>query len=229
MTTRSHRKSESAGSQLKDYVLPAEGIRYEVIAADIKAYLGNAASVKQIRYRVCSTIFLLVIEKLLTRAKDKAQQIQAGYQISAPDQLTIEMIADLKRDSIRWGAEQRTKPGVNYGDSNTHNNRLKYGPTPTPMDPEQAIPHESHSYSSSRTQSQAAARNPGRQARDVADEEQYQKWVDYRRFVEREQQRRQQEQAGRGHPPRDRSPATPYPSRDSPSQPDSDSSYGEED
>lgn len=41
-----------ARARLSEYVLPAEGIRYEVIAADIKAYLGNEASVRVVRYKV---------------------------------------------------------------------------------------------------------------------------------------------------------------------------------
>ncbi|KAI9795836.1 MAG: hypothetical protein M1833_006785 [Piccolia ochrophora] len=93
------------------YFLPGEGIRREVITADICRYLGNDALVKPGQY-----------------------EGREGYWVTAYRALTSDMIADLKADSMRWQAETmeadpRGGASVPYRDSRTHEYRQYYGPT----------------------------------------------------------------------------------------------------
>ncbi|KAI9882976.1 MAG: diphthine synthase [Watsoniomyces obsoletus] len=93
------------------YFLPGEGIRREVITADICRYLGNDALVKPGEY-----------------------EGRNGYWVTAYRALTSDMIADLKADSLRWAAESaqvdpRNVAAVPYRDSQTHNYRQQFGPS----------------------------------------------------------------------------------------------------
>lgn len=91
------------------YFLPGEGIRREVITADICRYLGNDALVKPGRYE----------------GRD-------GFWVTAYRALTSDMISDLKADSLRWAAEQAQvdpRGAVPYRDSRTHELRQQHGPT----------------------------------------------------------------------------------------------------
>ncbi|KAI9811308.1 MAG: hypothetical protein M1826_003196 [Phylliscum demangeonii] len=80
----SHAKMQSKAppSRKNQYFLPGEGIRREVITADICRYLGNDALVRPGHH-----------------------EGREGYLITAYRNLTSDMIADLKADSVRWEAE----------------------------------------------------------------------------------------------------------------------------
>src|SRR5271163_2392848 len=92
-----------------EFFLPAEDIEFDVLASDIKCYLGPEASVS-----------------VGVHHKDG----RAGYYIKTYVAVTTAMIADLKADSRRWREEQQTTPSATgYPSSATHRSRLQYGPT----------------------------------------------------------------------------------------------------
>ncbi|KAI9756292.1 MAG: hypothetical protein M1815_003876 [Lichina confinis] len=111
-------------TRLNKYFLPGEGIRREVITADICRYLGNDALVKPGLYE----------------ARD-------GFWVTAYRALTSDMISDLKADSRRWADEQaqaqadpRISSKVGYQDSRTHTFRQRHGPSAQPQDPMGDVP-----------------------------------------------------------------------------------------
>ncbi|KAF2221975.1 hypothetical protein BDZ85DRAFT_135537 [Elsinoe ampelina] len=90
------------GHILRDWFLPEDGIRREVISADIQSFLGNDATVRP-----------GVDESTGRKVK--------GYWIRAYRNLTSNMISDLKHKSAKWDQESK-KSGkrVNYEDSRTY-------------------------------------------------------------------------------------------------------------
>ncbi|KAF2798076.1 kinase-like protein [Melanomma pulvis-pyrius CBS 109.77] len=72
-------------SRLNTWFVPAEGIAYEVIHADIRRYLGPDASCKL----------------------DELDGVP-GYAVTAYRVFTTEMLRDLKADTARWRAEKET-------------------------------------------------------------------------------------------------------------------------
>jgi hypothetical protein len=92
-----------------EFFLPAEDIEFDVLASDIKCYLGPEASVS-----------------VGVHHRDG----RAGYYIKTYVAVTTAMIADLKADSRRWREEQQTTPSAaGYPSSATHRTRIQYGPT----------------------------------------------------------------------------------------------------
>jgi hypothetical protein len=92
-----------------EFFLPAEDIEFDVLANDVKCYLGPEASVS-----------------VGVHHKDG----RAGYYIKTYVAVTTAMIADLKADSRRWREEQQaTQSATAYPSSATHRTRIQYGPT----------------------------------------------------------------------------------------------------
>jgi hypothetical protein len=97
------------GDDRVEFFLPAEEIDFEVLASDIRCYLGPEASVS-----------------VGVHHRDG----RAGYYIKSYVAVTTAMIADLKADSQRWRDEQRnSRPATTYDSSSTHRKRLHNGPT----------------------------------------------------------------------------------------------------
>ncbi|KAI9802628.1 MAG: hypothetical protein M1825_002650 [Sarcosagium campestre] len=126
------------------YFLPGDGIRREVITADICRYLGNDALVRPGQYE----------------GRD-------GFWVTAYRALTSDMIADLKADSMRWTAEYTArshsgpsgrstrevgvsgKPNkasalTSYEGSTTHYERQVHGPSAEHHQPAPRGGHPSH-------------------------------------------------------------------------------------
>lgn len=112
MSGRDRDRRAAASARTNEYFVPKDGIDREVITADICRYLGNDALVRPGVY-----------------------ESRQGYYINAYRNLTSEMIADLKADSLRWENERRLSAtrgqptNVGYRESNTHQSRQYYGPS----------------------------------------------------------------------------------------------------
>ncbi|KAI9788738.1 MAG: hypothetical protein M1816_006595 [Peltula sp. TS41687] len=128
--SRSYSPQKKMPARKNQYFLPGEGIRREVITADICRYLGNDALVKP-----------------------GHMEGRDGFWVTAYRALTSDMIADLKADSARWEMESAqvdprnvaagtsssahpsyrtaglTQSSVPYRDSRTHEYRQQYGPS----------------------------------------------------------------------------------------------------
>lgn len=132
--SRSYSPQNKMPARKNQYFLPGEGIRREVITADICRYLGNDALVKPGHLE----------------GRD-------GFWVTAYRALTSDMIADLKADSARWEMESaqidpRNVAAVPYRDSRTHEYRQVYGPSsaqsrqvpPPPVNPPDYMDRSSH-------------------------------------------------------------------------------------
>ncbi|THY21976.1 hypothetical protein D6C86_06414 [Aureobasidium pullulans] len=98
-----------AGSILRNWFVPKDGINRQVISADIQKYLGNDATVRP--------------------GKDKVNNKEIeGYWIKAYRNLTSEMINDLRMASTKWEQEQRSGRRGAYEDSHTYRQATNTGP-----------------------------------------------------------------------------------------------------
>ncbi|TIA43594.1 hypothetical protein D6C83_06095 [Aureobasidium pullulans] len=98
-----------AGSILRNWFVPKDGINRQVISADIQKYLGNDATIRP--------------------GKDKVNNKEIeGYWIKAYRNLTSEMINDLRMASTKWEQEQRSGRRGAYEDSHTYRQATNTGP-----------------------------------------------------------------------------------------------------
>lgn len=92
-------ENDKSDSHVTSFV-PSDGIDYDVIAADIKCYLGPSASVEK---------------AALIRRPDKY-----GYYVRSSRAITGAMILDLKRNTCEWASEQKSNQRLSYVASRTY-------------------------------------------------------------------------------------------------------------
>jgi hypothetical protein len=100
MPYRHQRHADSENDRSDDritFFVPSDGIDYDVIAAEIKCFLGPDASVEKAG---------------LSR--------RPGYYVRSSRAITIAMISDLKKDTCKWASEQKSDQKLSYVASRTY-------------------------------------------------------------------------------------------------------------
>jgi hypothetical protein len=110
MPYRHQRRADSEDDKSDDriqYFVPSDGIEFDVIAADIKCYLGLDASVEQVW---------------------SSRKNIHGYCVRSSTGMTIAMLLDLRRDTFEWTSEQKGNPRLSYVASRTYCRRHECHP-----------------------------------------------------------------------------------------------------
>ncbi|KAL1854072.1 hypothetical protein Daus18300_011570 [Diaporthe australafricana] len=96
------RKTAILSPRQNEYFIPRNGIDREVIAADIRPYLGNDAKVRPGTYE-----------------DKRTGRVVQGYFVTAYRNLTSAMINDLKADSVKWPQERMIHSGSSRRNAET--------------------------------------------------------------------------------------------------------------